>query len=150
MTIIGLLVAVGIQGCGDNGEDELDNDEIGEDVGEIDFEDDMEMPPPDEMAPPPDDMPAPDVMMPDGADAASLVADGMQAKHAGDYQRALESFEAAVAADPSNVDAHWGLAWVSAESGRTERAVEAFETVIQLGASPDKVQEAEAALQRLQ
>lgn len=154
ITILGVLLTFGLQGClfGGNDEDDFDTDEVGDAPGEMDV-DDEDMPPGMEMGMPPDDaMMDDDPGMPvaEDADASGLVDEGMQAKRAGNYTLALQKFESAVAADPSNVDAHWGLAWVCAETGRTAQAISAFETVIELGASPDKLQEAEAALQRLQ
>ncbi len=177
MSILGLLVALGLQGClfGGGG-----GDESAEGGG----------PPPEagpmpEGGPPPEGMPGemaepmppgemgeptppgaemggppgePGMEMPGaemgapapGADASALVSEGTQAKRVGNYTEARSKFEAAVAADPSNLDAHWGLAWICAEIGDTAKAVEEFNTVLQLGATGDMAAEAEAALDRLQ
>jgi len=84
-----------------------------------------------------------------GQDAASLVAAGMQAKHAGDLAGAQAKFEAAVAADPSNADAHHGLAWIYAHKKMKEKAITEFNKVKSLGADAAKVAEADKALERL-
>ncbi|MGC9319186.1 MAG: tetratricopeptide repeat protein [Armatimonadota bacterium] len=84
-----------------------------------------------------------------GDGAAALVKEGMTLKHQGNYTAAREKFEAAIAADASNVDAHWGLAWILAEMGNTDEAIEQFQTVKELGASPDRIAEADKALDRL-
>ncbi len=177
MTILGLLLALGLQGClfgGGGGEEGGDSGEAA-DTGEAPGEGEGEAgaPPPGEGmgGPPPGEgaegMPTPpggetdgeDAGMPSpagaagaggGANASGLVEEGMDAKRAGNYQVALEKFEAAVAADPSSVDAHWGLAWVAAELGNTDQAVTEFQKVIDLGASQDRAQEAQDALDRLQ
>ncbi len=91
-----------------------------------------------------------------GGDASAMVSEAMQLKHAGNYAEARSRFEAAVAADPSNLDAHWGLAWIYAEMADAgaadlkDKAVTEFNQVLQLGATGDMAAEANAALQRLQ
>ena len=84
-----------------------------------------------------------------GGDAASLVAAGMRAKHAGDLNAAQQNFAAAVAADPNNVDAHWGLAWVYAQKKMKEKAITEFNKVKALGADEEKVAGADEAIARL-
>jgi hypothetical protein len=86
---------------------------------------------------------------PPAGDAASLVAAAMKAKHGGDIPTAQRHYEAAVAADPNNVDAHWGLAWIYSQKGMKEKAITEFNKVKSLGASADKVAEADAAIARL-
>ena len=84
-----------------------------------------------------------------GADVASLVAAGMKAKHAGDLDTAAQKFEAAAAANPTSIDAHWGLAWVYAQKKMTEKAITQFNKVKSLGADEQKVAEADKAIARL-
>ncbi len=83
------------------------------------------------------------------ADATALVAQGMEAKNAGNLELASRKFQAAIVANPREVDAHWGLAWVAADMGDTEKAIRHFEMVKKLGASADRIAEADAALERL-
>lgn len=150
MTILGMLLALGLQGClfGGSDEDEAADAQFDEEMGEPSPEMGMGMPMDDDMMMDDPDM-AGDMPAAPAGGADALVAEGMEAKHDGNYVLATEKFEAAVAADPSDVDAQWGLAWVYAESGRPGEAIAAFEAVIELGASADRIQEAEAAIGRL-
>jgi tetratricopeptide (TPR) repeat protein len=91
-----------------------------------------------------------------GPDASKLVAEGMAAKRDGDYVTARKRFEAAVEANPDSAEAHWGLAWIYAEmadagnEAMEDRAIEEFETFLELGGTQEQVQKATNALDRLQ
>lgn len=110
-------------------------------------------PPPGEPgAPPPGGAPAAG-----GGDAAAMAREALNLKHAGNYAEAKTKFEAAIAADANNVDAHYGLAWILAEMAGTHgdaaaktQAIAEFNKVIELGASGAMASEAQAALGRLQ
>ncbi len=190
LSVLGLLLALGLQGClfGGGGGDESAGGEAPPPEGGP-----GEMPPGEMGAAPPGEAPPPEMpggeMPPEmaegmpggeapgmmgaepgmmgaepaaggepagGGDASAMVSAAMQAKHAGDYAEARARFEAAVAADPSNLDAHWGLAWIYAEmhdagaADMKDRAVAEFNQVLQLGATGDMADEANAALERLQ
>lgn len=176
IAVLGLLVTLGLQGCGlfGGGDEETAEGEAAEGVpaeggepgmeGEMPAEPGMGGPPPAEGAPGEPGMggPAPMGEAPaegaaaGGGDASQLVAEGMAAKHDGNYVTAREKFEAAVAADDSNAEAHWGLAWIYAEmadagqSSLEPKAVEQFQKFLELGGTQDQVAEAEAALERIQ
>ncbi len=77
------------------------------------------------------------------------VAEAMTAKEAGDYKEAEKEFREVIALDPDNVRAHWGLAWVLAETDRKEEAIEEFKWVAGRP-NPERRHEAEAAIKRLQ
>lgn len=155
IAILGMLVTLGLQGCG-NDDDAVDDADVGEMPadpamnGEM-LEDPMMDAPPMDEAPPAADPAA----APGGPDARQLTAEGMAAKHDGDYVTARQKFEAAVEADDSHADAHWGLAWVYAEmahAGQQEmapRAIEQFEKFLELGGTQEQVAEATSALDRL-
>lgn len=85
-----------------------------------------------------------------GADAGSLVAEGMAAKAAGDYAKAESKFRDAIAADIANEDAHWGLAWMLAGLRQKEEAIAEFQEVIELTIDPERRSESQAAISRLQ
>jgi len=85
-----------------------------------------------------------------GMDAGALVEEGMAAKAAGDYDTAIAKLVEASAAEPMNEDACWGLAWLYAEKGRTDEAVEMFNKVLEMTQDPTRQSEAQAALERLQ
>lgn len=87
---------------------------------------------------------------PSGGDAAALVDEGMAAKDAGDVDEAAAAFQEAIAADPSNEEAHWGLAWVLAQQKKNDEAIEEFEMVLEMTADPEHQSEAEAAIERLE
>jgi len=170
MSILGLLLALGLQGClfGGGGDESAEGGgempeggpppegmpgEMGEPMppGEMG----EPMPPGAEMGGPPGEpgmeMPGEGAgPAPGGGDASALVSEGMQAKRVGNYTEARARFEAAVAADPSNLQAQWGLAWICAEMGDKAKAIDAFNAVLKLGATGDMASEAEAALDRLQ
>lgn len=129
----------------------------------------MGAPPPGEMGgPPPGEMGGPPPGEPGapatgaapaagGGDAAALAKEALNLKHAGNYAEAKAKFEAAIAADPNNLVAHNGLAWILAEMASTHgdtaaktQAIAEFNKVIELGASGAMASEAQAALQRLQ
>lgn len=176
ITILGLIVTLGLQGCGDDEVAEGETPEGGEPAmegetpaepgmeGEMPGEPGMGGPPPDDGAPaepgmggppPADGAPAEGAAAPGGADASQLVAEGMAAKHDGDYVTAREKFEAAVAASPDSGEAHWGLAWIYAEmadagdEAMVDRAINEFETFLEIGGTQEQTAEATAALDRL-
>jgi len=178
VSILGLLLAMGLQGClfggGDEGGEAADTGEGGEGA-EMGPPEDMgppgEMGAPEEMGPPgemgepgamegppgegagapmpPAEAGAPEAAAPAGADVSALVEEGMAAKHTGNYTLAQQKFEQAVAANPNSLDAHWGLAWIYAEKEMTEQAKMEFQKVIDLGATGEKLSGAQDALQRL-
>lgn len=189
IVILGLVVTLGLQGCGllgGGGDDEggegapaegaepgAEGAPPGEMPGEPPADGGMGGPPPGMEGPVPEGAPAEPGMegapaepgmegapmgeaADGGADAGQLVAEGMAAKHDGDYVTARQKFEAAVAADPGNAEAHWGLAWIYAEmadSGQPSmepKAIEQFEKFLEIGGTQEQVAEAEAALDRLQ
>ena len=84
-----------------------------------------------------------------GADADSLVDEGMAAKAAGDYDRAESKLRDAIAADITNEDAHWGLAWILAGLRQTDEAISEFQEVIELTIDEERRSEAQAAISRL-
>jgi len=177
IAILGLLAVMGLQGCGlfggGGGDEEAAGTEGAEGMPEEGMPPDEGMggPPPGEMGgAPPEGAPGEEAGMPPmdeepgegpapatgGADAGALVAEGMATKHQGNYVTARQKFEAAVAASPDNADAHWGLAWIYAEmadagdASMKAKAIEEFQTFLQLGGTQEQVAEAEAALERLQ
>ncbi len=85
-----------------------------------------------------------------GADATTLVEEGMEAKKAGDSRKAENRFRDALAADLTSEDAHWGLAWVLAGTGQKDEAIEEFEEVISLTIDSERRSESERAIKRLQ
>ncbi len=87
---------------------------------------------------------------PAGPSAATLVEEGMEAKKAGDYDKAENKFRDALAADLTSEDAHWGLAWVLAETGQKDEAISEFEEVISLTIDAERRSESERAIKRLQ
>lgn len=175
MGMVALLLMLGLQGClfggGGGGEESaeappMEGGEAAPPPGE------MGAPPPGEAgAPPPGEMGAPPMegepaAMPmeggemaagGGGDAGALAQEGLALKHQGNYAEAKAKFEAAIAADPNNLVAHNGLAWILAEMASTHgdtaaktQAIAEFNKVIELGASGAMASEAQAALQRLQ
>ena len=185
IAILGMLVVLGLQGClfgGGGGDEAADSGgeaaegapdgaegmpaegaegmpaEPGE-PGEMPPEGGMGGPPPGDMGGAPGEMPmegTPPAEAGAGGDAGTLVAQGMAAKHDGDYVTARAQFEAAIAAAPDNVDAHYGLAWVLAEmaaSGQPNlksQAIAEFQKVLELGGTDDQIEKATKALDRLQ
>ena len=85
-----------------------------------------------------------------GADAATLVEEAMEAKEAGKSDEAESKFRDALAADLTNEDAHWGLAWVLAQKGETQKAIVEFEEVLGLTIDPERRSEAQQAIDRLE
>ncbi|MFO8082432.1 MAG: hypothetical protein R6V07_19305 [Armatimonadota bacterium] len=166
IVIVALIVTLGLQGCGDDeapeGEETaegVDPGMEGEMAGEPGMEGEMAGEPgmeePGMGGPPMDEEPAEDAGAPTGADAGQLVSEGMAAKHDGDYVTAREKLEAAVEADSSNAEAHWGLAWIYAEmadagdESMEQKAIDEFEKFLELGGTQEQVAEATAALDRL-
>jgi len=81
-------------------------------------------------------------------------AKGLQLKHQGDYDAAATEFRGALAANPDDADAVWGLAWVLAEQGETDAPKRAeakalFEQFVEASSDSAKVSEAEAAIERI-
>jgi len=83
-------------------------------------------------------------------DAAALVKEGLTAKKAGQLDKAVSSLKAAIAQEPGNVEAHWGLAWVLADQEKNEEAITHFKKVVELADDPQKKTDAQAAIDRLQ
>lgn len=150
LAILAVLVVLALQGCLFGGAGEEEGGEEGGEAPEAGMAEGLAEGPPGEgmpaagegegLGPPTEGA---------GTDAASLVAAGMKAKHAGDLDTALQKFEAVVAADPNSIDAHWGLAWVYAQKKMTEKAITEFNKVKTLGADEQKVAEANKAIARL-
>jgi hypothetical protein len=87
---------------------------------------------------------------PPTGDAAALVKEGLAAKKAGQLDKAVSNLEAAIAQEPDNVDAHWGLAWVLADQDKNQEAISHFKKVVELTDNPQKKADAQAAIERLQ
>jgi len=183
MSIVALLLALGLQGClfgGGGGEESAGAPPPGEagappgemgappgemgapppegEMGAPPMEGEMGAPPPEggEMAGMPAEGGEMGAMDGAGGDAGAMAQDGLTLKHEGNYTAAKQKFEAAIAADPNNLVAHNGLAWILAEmadatgdAGLKAQAVAEFNKVIELGASGEMAAEAQAALQRL-
>ena len=94
-------------------------------------------------------MPGAEAPAPTAPDPAALVAEGLAAKRTGKFDESTAKLKEAIAQAPENVDAHWGLAWVLADQGKEQEAIAHFEVVIELTDDREKVQEAQAAIQRL-
>jgi len=105
-----------------------------------------DMGPPGEMAPPPD-MPGAEPGPP--AAGGGSAAKALQLKQQGNYDAAAAEYRKVIAADSEDADAHWGLAWILAEQGKTDEAKGEFETFLGLSDDQAKMKKAEAALQRL-
>ncbi len=111
-------------------------------------------PPPGDMGPPPGDT-APPPDMPGAAPGPAPAGGGgspakaLQLKHEGNYDAAAAEYRNVIASDPNNADAHWGLAWILAEQGKTDEAKAEFEAFLGLSDDQAKMKDAEAALQRL-
>jgi len=83
---------------------------------------------------------------PGGGDGA-LVKQATAAKHAGDYDKALQILAKAGA---QNADAQWVKAWILAEQGKKDQAIAAFNAFIAAAKPSDaRVVEAKGALTRL-
>jgi Flp pilus assembly protein TadD len=67
--------------------------------------------------------------------AEALAQSGLERLHKGDSDEAAEAFAAAVAADPTHVEAHHGLARALGDAGRFEEAVVAAQALTRL--TPD-------------
>jgi len=88
------------------------------------------------------------------APSSGSAAKGLQLKHAGDYDAAANEFRGAMAADPNDEKAIWGLAWVLAEQGESDPAKRQeakglFEKFAGMSSDSAKVSEAKAALGRI-
>ena len=82
-------------------------------------------------------------------DAATLVSEAAAAKKAGKVAEASAKYRQALAREPNNVDAHWGLAWVLAGQKKNSEAVTHFEQVVKIGTDQKKATEAKSAIARL-
>lgn len=78
-------------------------------------------------------------------------------KHDGDYTEAAKELDKVLSSDSENARAHWVLAWVLAEQGKTynnpskvDEARQHFQRFIELSDDQSKISEAEAALDRLE
>ena len=69
------------------------------------------------------------------SDAETLAQHGLERLHNGDSAEAAEAFAAAVAADPTHVEAHHGLVRALGDAGRFEDAVVAAQSLTRL--TPD-------------
>ncbi|HCU34100.1 MAG TPA: hypothetical protein DGT21_01260 [Armatimonadetes bacterium] len=88
------------------------------------------------------------------APSSGSAAKGLQLKHAGDYDAAANEFRGAMAANPDDEKAIWGLAWVLAEQGESDPAKRQeakglFEKFVGMSGDSAKVSEAKAALGRI-
>lgn len=82
--------------------------------------------------------------------AGDLVAQGLAAKKAGQLEKAVGKLKAALAREPDNADAHWGLAWVLADQQKKQEAITHFKQVVELADDPQRKSDAQAAIERLQ
>jgi len=73
----------------------------------------------------------------------------MAAKGAGNMDEAAAKFNEALQIDPSNEDAHWGLAWVLAMQGKKTEAVAEFQKVVPTTTNAQRKNLGEAAIKRL-
>jgi tetratricopeptide (TPR) repeat protein len=83
------------------------------------------------------------------APAGATAKQGIYAKHAGDYDKALAIFEANLSSNPNDQLALWGKAWIQAERGQKIEAVETFNKFLALSKDKPKIKEGKAALSRL-
>ncbi|MBC7287011.1 MAG: hypothetical protein H5T86_02995 [Armatimonadetes bacterium] len=90
------------------------------------------------------------------ADGRALAKEALNLKHAGKYDEAAEKAKAAIDAEPCNELAHWVLAWIYAEQGRTHndnskvsKAKKQFQCFLKLSKNAKKRREATRALKRL-
>lgn len=84
------------------------------------------------------------------AEAAGLISAGMSDKQQADYTAAAAKFKQALALEPNNADAHWGLAWVLADQNKKPQAIQHFQKVIQLSPDATRRSQAQEAITRLQ
>ena len=82
-------------------------------------------------------------------DPAALVEEGMDSKQAGDLEGARSAFEDALAADPANEDAQWGLAWTLAQQGNKAEAIAGLQKVAAATQDAKRKSEAQKAIKRL-
>lgn len=160
LSILGLLVILGLQGCLFGGGGDAEETAEGGEAMPVEGEGmpaeggEMGGPPPgmgeDMPADPGMEEPMGEMGEPAGGDASAIVAEALEAKHGGNYTVARQQAEAAVAADPNNGEAHRVLAWIYADMGMKDQAIQEFNSFISIGGDAEDVQEAQAALQRLQ
>ena len=84
--------------------------------------------------------------------AATFVKQGLEAKSAGRLGEARQKFEDAIKFDDSNWEAHHGLGWLFASSDSAAvkgRARDEFQKVVELSPSPEIVDEASEAADRM-
>ncbi len=82
-------------------------------------------------------------------DVRSAVQKAWHLKRQGKYDEAAALYKAVLDKDANNVSAHWGLAWILAEQGKKQEAIEHFRKVVKLSKKRAWVREAKAALKRL-
>jgi hypothetical protein len=82
--------------------------------------------------------------------------DGINLKHAGNYDQALAVFDANLQASPKDALALWGKAWIQAERGSTNsddalqsEATKTFGDFLAVSKDRAKTKEAKAAIKRL-
>ena len=85
----------------------------------------------------------------DAASAASLAAEALALKHAGDPDGALARAREAAATDPGNAEAHWVAAWVLEGQGETAAAGQEFALFIAAAGDDPRVASARAHMARL-
>ncbi|MFP3904041.1 MAG: tetratricopeptide repeat protein [Armatimonadota bacterium] len=134
--------------------------------GEMPMDEDGMAPPPEPGADfgppegPPGEAPAePDSMGPPegGPAGGGSVSAALDMKHNGNYEGAADELNSVLASDPNNAEAHWALAWILAEQGKTDNdsakineAKQHFNQFIDMSSDQSKISEAEAALARLE
>ena len=78
------------------------------------------------------------------------MAAALAAKREGNLELAFTRYIAVLLRSPDHIEAHWGIAWILAQQGENEAAIEHFQAVVQLSDDPEKIRECNAALARLQ
>ncbi len=82
-------------------------------------------------------------------DVDALIAEALAAKKEGDLELAFTKYIGALLREPAHVGAHWGLAWILAQRGEKEAAIEHFEAVVEMSKDAEQVAEARSAMKRL-